>query len=234
MICDHAEESQRQILGALHTQSVKAIEDKCLHDRRDSREYRSERSQSRGQNHRSGRDRSRSKDRREQRSGRDRSASSTRTSGTRPSRRDGSPHTNKAWRDHREGRRRHREVGRPRSRSQGSASTRSSWTSRGTGRERSRHDSWSTRTSSRTSRSATGEQRCFGCGQYSHIQKDCPSKPKETNKSPAKDRKRSTTPQKGKSGKKEDKPRRKARQVELDDDASDQQEGAKNSDSTSL
>ena len=90
------------------------------------------------------------------------------------------------------------------------------------------------RTSSRTSRSATGEQRCFGCGQYSYFQEDCPSKPKETNKSPGKDRKRSTTTQKGKSGKKEDKPRRKARQVELDDDVPDQPEGAKNSDSTNL
>ena len=52
--------------------------------------------------------------------------------------------------------------------------------------------------------------------------------------SPGKDRKRSTTLRKGQSGTKEDRPRRKARQIELDADAPDQREGAKNSDSTNL
>ena len=52
--------------------------------------------------------------------------------------------------------------------------------------------------------------------------------------SPGKDRKRSTTPQKGKSGKKEDRQRRKARPIELEGDAPDQLEGPKNSDPNNL
>ena len=42
VICDHANESQRHIMGVVHTKSVKAIEDKRCHDRRDSPEDRSD------------------------------------------------------------------------------------------------------------------------------------------------------------------------------------------------